>query len=122
MFLLHCIWSLTHLFPNAFEFNDSILLDIFDMTIDGRFFTLNVNHKLSQSQIEEENNNLFCYIINNAQLYESSQYQPIDSELILSEKKISVENWNYFWLRCQYLGIRGIPKDEEYLDLDINYW
>ncbi|XP_025205248.1 myotubularin-related protein 2 [Melanaphis sacchari] len=75
---IDCVWQVTCMFPNAFEFNELFLITIIDHLYSCRFgtFLFNSEKERLQKEVKQKTVSLWSYINSDQDLYKNPLYWP----------------------------------------------
>jgi len=75
---LECVWNLTRLYPEGFEFNEEFLIALFDHSYSGIFGTFLLNNEKDRvnRKLWKQTSSLWLYLDQNKPIYINYWYNP----------------------------------------------
>uniref|UniRef100_A0A1B6CJN7 phosphatidylinositol-3,5-bisphosphate 3-phosphatase n=1 Tax=Clastoptera arizonana TaxID=38151 RepID=A0A1B6CJN7_9HEMI len=98
---IDCVWQITHMFPNAFEFNDNFLITILDHLYSCRFgtFLFNSDRDRVMEKVKEKTVSLWSYVNTTLDLYKNPLYYAQQVVLIPIASMRHIHLWKRLYCR-----------------------
>jgi len=98
---IECVWQITQQYPNAFQFNEYLLVFIIDQLYGCRFGTF----LYSSDKLREENDlkrttpSLWSYVYQNIHMFMNPLYKREKNPILLSSSEKALKFWSKFYFR-----------------------
>lgn len=104
---LDCVWQLLDQFPEAFEFNQQMLICILDHLYSCRFgnFLFNNELEIRRENLEHSTHSLWAYLQDHSAEFRNPHFAP-DESLVLVPDVRRLRFWADYYLRWTSLAVR----------------
>ncbi|KAJ5078849.1 myotubularin-related protein [Anaeramoeba ignava] len=98
---IDCVYQCLHQLPNAFEFNEVLLLTILEHLFSLRFgtFMFNCDSERDSSNLRKNTYSLWTFVNNNKQLYVNELYKKIDGPIRPSTSMRHLSFWERYYMK-----------------------
>nr|XP_018899140.1 PREDICTED: myotubularin-related protein 2 [Bemisia tabaci] len=98
---IDCVWQVTQMFPNAFEFNEFFLINIIDHMYSCRFgtFLFNSDRERTNEGVKQKTVSLWSYLNSSIDLYRNPLYHPQPHVLEPIASMRYIQLWKGYYCR-----------------------
>jgi myotubularin-related protein 1/2 len=98
---LDCVWQITRQFPTAFEFNEKLLLYVWDALLSGLYGTFLYNNECERilEKVWERTESAWTPVLENAGPFTNDEYRSTTQVLFLRTDEAQIVLWEALYFR-----------------------